>query len=212
MSPPPSSATDSRGSEPSHEPEPSVCAWARREPERQYHDTEWGVPEHHDHRLFEMLILEGAQAGLSWTTILHKRERYREVYDGFDPAKVAQYKQFKIDDLLADPGIVRNRMKVHASVQNARAFLDIQKDFGTFDHYLWGFVDAEPIQNAFTELSDIPAKTRLSDTISKDLKKRGFTFVGSTIIYAFMQAVGVVNDHEVTCPRYEQVRALGEAH
>jgi len=185
-----------------------VCGWALKEPERSYHDAEWGVPSHDDWYLFEMLILEGAQAGLSWTTILSKRERYRQVYDRFDPAKVASYKQFKIDDLLRDSGIVRNRLKVHASVQNARAFLDIQKDHGSFDAYLWAYVDGQPIQNEFASVRDVPTRTELSDRIAKDLKKRGFTFVGSTIIYAFMQAVGVVNDHAVTCPRHEVIRAM----
>jgi len=209
MSVPASSATNTRLNGVSYTHTGGVCDWARSELARHYHDTEWGVPEHDEHRLFEMLVLEGAQAGLSWVTILHKRERYREVYEGFDPAKVARYRQFKIDDLLADPGIVRNRQKVHASVQNARAFLDVQKDFGSFDAYLWGFVDGKPIQNGFEHVSHVPARTELSDTVSRDLKKRGFTFVGSTIVYAFMQAVGVVNDHEITCPRYEQVRAMG---
>lgn len=186
-----------------------ICAWALHEPERHYHDTEWGVPAHDDRRLFEMLILEGAQAGLSWTTILKKRAHYQKVYDGFDPAKVARYKQAKLDRLLIDPGIVRNRLKVHASVKNAKAFLEVQREHGSFDAYLWNFVDGKSIQNAFKTLEDVPAQTPLSDAISKDLKKRGFTFVGSTIVYAYMQAVGLVNDHVVTCPRYEVVRAMG---
>lgn len=187
----------------------SRCEWAKDELNAAYHDTEWGVPSHDDRHLFEMLILEGAQAGLSWTTILKKREHYRTVYDGFDPRKVARYTEAKIARLLADPGIVRNRLKVRASILNATATLKIQKEFGSLDAYLWRFVDGRPIQNRFTSLKDLPAKTPVSDAISKDLTRRGFKFVGSTIIYAFMQAVGMANDHVMACPRHRAVRRPG---
>ncbi len=181
------------------------CEWAAKEHQHAYHDTEWGVPVHDDRLLFEFLILEGAQAGLSWDTILKKRDHYRKVYDQFDPRKVARYTQRKVDKLLADPGIVRNRLKVAASIGNAKAFLAVQKESGSFDAYLWRFVGGKPIKNKFKNLKDIPATTPESDAMSKDLKKRGFKFVGSTICYAFMQAVGMVNDHETTCFRYKQV-------
>lgn len=184
------------------------CDWVRGELDIVYHDTEWGVPSHDDRHLFEMLILEGAQAGLSWSTILKKRQRYRTVYDGFDPANVARYGDAKVASLLADAGIVRNRLKVAASILNARATLCVQDEFGSLDAYLWRFVEGTPIQNRFRTLRELPAKTTLSDAISKDLSKRGFKFVGSTIIYAFMQAVGMTNDHLVTCPRHKAVRAL----
>lgn len=192
--------------------EPERCAWCLgSEAYRRYHDEEWGVPVRDDRRLFEFLILEGAQAGLSWSTILNKRAGYRAAYDGFDPAVVAIYEEAKVASLLADPGIVRNRAKVAASVINARAFLAVQAEFGSFADYVWRFVDGRPIQNAWIELAEIPARTGESDAMSKDLARRGFKFVGSTICYAFMQAVGLVNDHVVTCHRYAALRALGEA-
>lgn len=178
------------------------CDWARNDLAIRYHDEEWGVPVHDDRRLFEFLILEGAQAGLSWDTILKKRDHYREVYDGFDPARVARYDARKQARLLADPGIVRNRLKVAAAVRNAKAFLRVQAEFGSFDAYLWRFVEGQPIVNRWKSMGQIAPRTPLSDAISKDLRKRDFTFVGSTICYAFMQAVGVVNDHLVTCPRH----------
>lgn len=181
------------------------CTWAGTEPLYvAYHDEEWGVPVHDDRKLFEMLILEGAQAGLSWITILKRREGYRRAFDGFDPNVVAAYGDEKIAELLQDVGIIRNRQKVHSAVNNARRFLDVQAEFGSFDAYLWKFVDGQPIQHARTGMGDIPAKTPLSDAISKDLVKRGFNFVGSTIMYAHMQATGMVNDHIVTCFRYDQ--------
>jgi DNA-3-methyladenine glycosylase I len=183
------------------------CDWVNLENSLyiHYHDEEWGVPIHSDQKLFEFLILEGCQAGLSWLTILKKRENYRQAYDGFDPKIVAGYDEEKIQELLNNPGIVRNRLKVRASVKNAQVFLDIQRDFGSFDQYLWGFVGHKPIKNSFKSLKDLPAKTDLSDQISKDLKKRGMSFVGSTIIYAMIQAIGMVNDHQVDCFRYSQV-------
>lgn len=170
-----------------------------------YHDQEWGVPLHDDNKLFEALILDGAQAGLSWSTILNKRENYRKAYDNFDPKKVAKYDEKKISDLLQDKGIVRNRLKVRSSIKNAQVFLEIQKEFGNFDKYLWSFVDYKPLKNSFQKLNELPAKTELSDKISKDLKKRGMSFVGPTIIYAMMQAIGMVNDHQTDCFRYSQV-------
>ena len=174
----------------------------------EYHDQEWGVPNHDDRHLFEMLILEGAQAGLSWSTILKKRENYRRAFDGFDARKVARYDAAKVARLLADPGIVRNRLKVAAAVQNAKAFLAVQKEFGTFDSYIWQFVGGAPRQNHWTDFGQVPPRTPESDAMSKDLLKRGFKFVGSTICYAFMQAVGMVNDHLVSCPRWKAVRKL----
>ena len=174
----------------------------------QYHDQEWGVPQHDDRALFELLMLEGAQAGLSWETILRKREAYREAFDGFDPRRMAAYGPERIAELLQNPGIVRNRLKVHAFVTNAEAFLTIQQDLGSFDSYLWGFVDGAPVQGARTEMSEIPAKTSLSDTLSADLKRRGFKFVGSTICYAFLQSAGLVNDHLVSCFRRQEVAEL----
>jgi DNA-3-methyladenine glycosylase I len=183
------------------------CAWPKTELDIAYHDLEWGVPVHDDHRLFEFLILEGAQAGLSWSTILKKRENYRQAFDHFDPQKVARFGARKISKLLGDPGIVRNRLKVKSAVQNARAFLDVQKEFGSFDSYLWGFVGGKPIQNTRTSHSQIPAHTKESDALSKDLLRRGFKFVGSTICYAMMQAVGMVNDHTTDCFRYPQCRS-----
>lgn len=184
------------------------CAWVN--PQNQlyvkYHDEEWGVPVYDDQKLFEMLILEGAQAGLSWETVLKKRENYRKAFDNFDPQKVAQYDERKKKELLQNEGIIRNRLKIESAIKNARAFLEIQKEFGSFSKYLWGFADEKPIQNTFKDISEIPAKTELSDMLSKDLKKRGMNFVGSTIMYAFMQAVGMVNDHEVGCFRYGEIQ------
>jgi DNA-3-methyladenine glycosylase I len=184
------------------------CAWAREEPNIHYHDTEWGVPQHDDRVLFEFLILEGAQAGLSWTTILNKRENYQKAYDGFDPQRVAKFNDRKAAQLLADPGIVRNRLKVAASIVNAHAFLAVQKEFGSFDAYVWQFVDGKPKQNARASMKEVPARTAESDAMSKDLLRRGFKFVGSTICYAFMQATGMVNDHSTDCFRYRTVTKL----
>jgi DNA-3-methyladenine glycosylase I len=184
---------------------PTRCPWARNELSIAYHDEEWGVPVRDDRTWFEFLILEGAQAGLSWDTILKKRERYREVYAGFDAAKVARFDGRKVRSLLADPGIVRNRLKVAASIDNARAFLAVQQEFGSFDKYVWGFVGGEPRRNRWQAMGDVPARTEQSDAMSKDFKRRGFRFVGSTICYAFMQATGLVNDHLVTCFRHRQV-------
>ena len=177
------------------------CPWAGSDPlYLRYHDEEWGVPSHDDRHLFEMLILEGAQAGLSWITILRKRDAYRRAFDGFDPRRVAAYDAKKLRALLADPGIVRNRLKIHGAVRNARAFLEVQREFGSFQAYLWPFVGGKPRINRPRTMQDVPARTVESDALSKDLKKRGFTFVGSTICYAFMQAVGMVNDHLLGCP------------
>lgn len=182
------------------------CAWGTAFPEYiQYHDREWGVPVHDDRTLFEFLILEGAQAGLSWSTILKKRENYRVAFDHFDPQKVAQYGEGKVAELLSNPGIVRNKLKIAAAIQNARSFLAIQDEFGSFDAYIWRIVGGKPRQNAWGSLTQIPAKTSESDAMSKDLKQRGFKFVGSTICYAFMQAVGMVNDHTVDCFRYREL-------
>ena len=182
------------------------CAWARNELAISYHDTEWGVPLHDDRGLFEFLILEGAQAGLSWDTILAKRENYRKAFDGFDPAKVARYSEAKCQTLLQNEGIVRNRLKIASAVANAKAFLAVQKEFGTFDAYVWSFLGGKPIDGQRKELGDVPAKTEISDALSKDLKKRGFNFVGSTIMYAFMQATGMVNDHLASCFRYKEIK------
>jgi DNA-3-methyladenine glycosylase I len=177
------------------------CPWAEgSDAYRAYHDDEWGIPSHDDAHLFEMLLLEGAQAGLSWSTILAKRENYRRAFDGFDASRIAQYDERKIASLLDDAGIVRNKLKVNGAVKNARAFLAVQQERGSFDEYLWSWVDGTPVVNHPQQLGDVPARTELSDAISKDLKKRGFTFVGSTIVYAYLQAVGVVDDHLVTCP------------
>jgi DNA-3-methyladenine glycosylase I len=180
------------------------CTWPSNELAIRYHDEEWGVPLHDDRGLFEFLILEGAQAGLSWDTILRKRENYRQAFDGFDVNKVARYTDKRIEKLLQNEGIIRNRLKVASAVSNAKAFLKVQKEFGSFDKYIWAFVDGKPIVNEWKVSSQIPAKSEVSDAISKDLKKRGFNFVGSTIIYANMQATGMVNDHLVSCFRYEQ--------
>ena len=182
------------------------CGWAENGSllYAAYHDDEWGVPQHDDRALFEFLILEGAQAGLSWSTILNKREGYRKAFAGFDPGKVARFDKARIQRILQDPGIVRNRLKVESAVTNARAFLDIQKEFGSFDAYAWGFVGGKPIRNRRASAKQVPASTPESDALSKDLKKRGFRFVGTTIMYAFMQAVGMVNDHTVDCFRWKQ--------
>jgi DNA-3-methyladenine glycosylase I len=173
-----------------------------------YHDKEWGVPLHNDKKLFEFLILEGFQAGLSWRTILHKRENFRKAFDKFDYNKVAKYDIRKINSLLKDAGIVRNKLKVEGAVLNAKAFLKVRKEFGTFDKYIWSFVGGKPIQNNFRSLKELPARTELSDKISDDLRKRGFKFVGSTIVYAHIQATGMVNDHVVSCYRHEEVKSI----
>jgi DNA-3-methyladenine glycosylase I len=182
------------------------CSWARNELAIRYHDEEWGVPCHDDRILFEFLILEGAQAGLSWDTILRKRENYRHAFAGFDPIKVARFDAKKQKTLLADPGIVRNRLKVAAAIGNAQAFLRVQKEFGSFDRYAWQFVGGKPRVNPWKTLKQVPARTSESDAFSKDLQKRGFRFVGSTICYAFMQAVGMVNDHAKDCFRYRELK------
>ena len=183
------------------------CGWSINAGQ-DYHDKEWGIPLHDDRRLFEFLILEGAQAGLSWATILAKRENYRKAFDNFEASIIATYDQKKIDALLENPGIVRNKLKVNSVVINAKAFLVAQKEYGSFDTFIWGFVEGKPIQNARKSLSDIPPKTDISDQMSKVLKKRGFKFIGSTICYAFMQATGMVNDHLIDCFRYEEVKGL----
>src|SRR5882672_11495076 len=185
------------------------CPWATTEPAIAYHDKEWGVPVHDDRLLFEFLVLEGAQAGLSWSTILNKRDNYRKAFDNFDAEKIAKYDARKIKKLLADAGIVRNKLKVAAAVQNAKAFLAVQKEFGNFDAYIWSFVNKQPIRNKFKKMKEVPARTPESDAMSKDLLKRGFKFAGSTICYAFMQGVGMVNDHLTTCFRHKQVKRLG---
>jgi DNA-3-methyladenine glycosylase I len=179
------------------------CSWPQNELSIRYHDDEWGVPSHDDKHLFEFLILEGAQAGLSWDTILQKRENYRAALDGFDPRKIAKYDSRKQQNLLRNPGIVRNRLKIASTVKNAKAFLEVQKEFGSFDRYIWQFVEGKTLVRRTGQ--GVPAKTEQSDAMSKDLKKRGFNFVGSTICYAFMQAVGMVNDHNIECFRYRQV-------
>jgi DNA-3-methyladenine glycosylase I len=180
------------------------CRWASDELSAAYHDEEWGVPVHDDRLLFEFLILEGAQAGLSWITILKKRAAYRKAFDRFDPRKVARYDAAKVAALLADEGIVRNRLKVASAIGNAQAFLAVQKEFGSFDKYIWSFVDGKPVQNCRRAADTLPARTAQSDAMSKDLARHGFKFVGSTICYAFMQAVGMVNDHDVECVRYAE--------
>jgi DNA-3-methyladenine glycosylase I len=179
------------------------CGWAKDELSIEYHDREWGVPVHDDRRWFEFLVLEGAQAGLSWDTILRKRENYRRAFADFDPTVVANFNVEKIEELLLDPGIVRNRLKVSSVVRNAQAFLNIQEEIGSFDAYIWPFVGGQPLRNAWRSLDQVPARTEISDTLSKDLKRRGFTFVGSTICYALMQATGLVNDHLVGCFRFK---------
>jgi DNA-3-methyladenine glycosylase I len=185
----------------------SRCPWASTEPNITYHDQEWGVPVHDDRKLFEFLILEGAQAGLSWTTILNKRQNYRKAFAGFRAEKIARYGSHDVKRLLNDPGIVRNRLKIAATVQNAKAFRAVQKEFGSFDTYLWSFVNGKPKQNRWRKMSDVPARTAGSDAMSRDLQRRGFKFVGSTICYALMQAVGMVNDHLTTCPRHQALGA-----
>jgi len=183
------------------------CAWAGSDLRMvTYHDEEWGVPVHDDRKLFEFLVLEGMQAGLSWSTVLYKRSNFRKAFRQFDPVKVAKYTTADVRRLLADAGIVRNRLKIEAAVNNARRFLEVQQDFGSFDDYIWRFVDGRPVMNRFKSLAEIPPKTALSDTISKDLKQRGFRFVGSTIVYAHMQATGMVNDHTIDCFRHRQLR------
>ena len=186
-------------------PNVTRCGWARSEPNISYHDAEWGVPLHDDRGLFEFLILEGAQAGLSWETILKKRDNYREAFDGFDAGRVARYTPKKVERLMANAGIVRNRLKIESAISNARVFLDVQKEAGSFDAYIWGFVGGKPRVNTVRGMGDVPASTSQSDAMSKDLKKRGFRFVGTTICYAFMQATGMVNDHAVDCFRYREV-------
>lgn len=187
----------------------SRCGWCGDdELYVRYHDTEWGVPLKDDRALFEFLVLEGAQAGLAWITVLRKREGYRAAFDGFDPGKVARYSDAKVQRLLEDPRIIRNRLKVQSARRNAQAFLAVQEEWGSFSDYIWNFVDGRPVQNRWRSLAEIPASTPLSDTISKDLKKRGFNFVGTTIVYAHMQATGMVNDHVVTCFRHEECRLL----
>jgi DNA-3-methyladenine glycosylase I len=180
------------------------CPWSTSTPEyRAYHDTEWGVPQHDDRVLFEFLILEGAQAGLSWRTILEKRAGYRRAFADFDPARVARFTDARLEKLMLDPGIVRNRLKIWSARTNARAFLQLQQECGSFDAWLWAFVDGRPVINHFTKMSQVPARTELSDQISKALAKRGFKFIGSTIIYAYLQAMGLVNDHLLSCPRHQ---------
>ncbi len=181
------------------------CAWIGDPLMMEYHDKEWGVPLHDDRKLFEFLVLEGFQAGLSWATILRKRENFRKAFNGFDPQRVARYTSKDVRRLMADGSIIRNRQKIDGAINNARRFLDIQQEFGTFDAYIWRFVDGKPIRNRFRRLSQLPARTPLSDAISKDLKERGFKFVGSTIVYSHMQATGMVNDHVMSCFRYGQV-------
>lgn len=180
------------------------CEWAKEEPNISYHDNEWGRPVHDDKKLFEFLILEGAQAGLSWTTILKRRDGYRNAFANFDPKKIAKFDDKKISKLLLDESIIRNRLKITSAVNNAKQFLKIQKEFGSFDKYVWSFINHKPIKNKFKKLSDLPASTPISEKLSKDLKQRGFTFVGPTICYAMMQAIGMVNDHTSNCFRYKK--------
>ena len=183
-----------------------TCSWPKGDPLlTKYHDTEWGVPLHNDKKLFEFLILEGFQAGLSWLTVLKKRKNFRKAFDTFDFNKVAKYDQRKINALLQDSGIIRNKLKIESAITNAKAFIDVRKEFGTFNKYIWNFTGNKPIHNEFESMKEIPAKTELSDLISKDLKKRGFKFVGSTIVYAHMQATGMVNDHITSCFRYKEI-------
>ena len=183
------------------------CTWSTRDPLYiKYHDKEWGTPLHNDRKLFEFLILEGAQAGLNWLMVLKKRENYRKAFDNFDPSKVAKYNQRKINSLLNNEGIIRNKIKIKSAVQNAKAFLKVRDEFGSFDKYIWQFTDGKTIQNSWDNIKKIPATSKISDLMSKDLKKRGFNFVGSTICYAFMQATGMVNDHTKDCFRYKELR------
>jgi DNA-3-methyladenine glycosylase I len=188
------------------QPSPARCAWAQGELSIRYHDEEWGVPTHDDRKLFEFLILEGGQAGLSWDTILNKRENYRAAFDSFDPTLIARYDRKKMNALLGNPGIIRNRLKIASAVKNAKAFLQVQKEFGSFDAYIWQFVGGRPVRNRWRSIKQMPARTAQSDAMSKDLKKRGFNFVGSTICYAFMQAMGLVNDHTTNCFRHSLKR------
>jgi len=181
------------------------CRWGEYESMIKYHDKEWGVPVHEDRKLFEMITLEGAQAGLSWSTILKRRKTYKKAFDNFNVKKISMYGKKDFDRLMKDVGVIRNRLKIQSTIMNAKLFLEIQKEFGSFDKYIWGFVNHKPIVNKFKSIKELPAKTEISDKISKDLKKRGFKFVGSTIIYAFMQAIGMTNDHEVSCFRYKEV-------
>jgi len=183
------------------------CNWASNSPDfyKKYHDEEWGKEVHDDNLLFELIVLEGAQAGLSWSTILKRRENYRLAFDDFDYNKIAKYDEKKIIELLNNEGIIRNKLKINSAINNAKQFLKIQKEFGSFDKYIWGFVDYKPIINGFESMKEIPAKTELSDKISKDMKKRGFNFIGSTIIYAYLQSIGIVNDHLVSCFRYQEL-------
>jgi DNA-3-methyladenine glycosylase I len=190
-------------------PDKTRCPWAKTELYVQYHDTEWGVPVHDDRLLFEFLVLEGAQAGLSWETILKKRQHYREAFDHFDPAVIAAYGLQKRQSLLSDSGIVRNRLKIAAAIENAKAFLTVKDALGTFDQYIWQFIGHQPKQNTWRTIKEVPAQTAESDALSKDLKRRGFKFVGSTICYAFMQAVGMVNDHVIDCFRHRELRKVG---
>ena len=182
------------------------CGWPNKPLDIEYHDNEWGVPLHDDQKLFEFLVLDAFQAGLSWSTILNKRENFRKVFDQFDYIKIAKYDQKKIDALLNDEGIIRNKLKINAAIINAKAFINVQKEFGTFDKYIWSFTGGKTKMNAWKELKDIPATSQESDAMSKDLKKRGFKFVGSTICYAFMQAAGMVNDHLISCFRYKEIK------
>ena len=185
------------------------CGWSISDPLMiDYHDKEWGVPVHDDRKHFEMIVLDGAQAGLSWQTVLRKRESYREAFDNFDPKKVARYNEKKIRELLNNPGIIRNRLKVNSAVVNAKAFLEVTDEFGSFDKYIWQFVGHRTIHNEWKSLKELPAKTSVSDAMSKDLKKRGFNFVGSTICYAYMQAAGMVNDHTTECFRYKELKRM----
>jgi DNA-3-methyladenine glycosylase I len=187
------------------------CEWANKnELEQSYHDKEWGVAIHDDRRLFEFLILEGAQAGLSWSTILRKRDGYRKAFDNFDARKISKYSKADVSRLLTNPEIIRNRLKINAAITNARAFLQVQKEFGSFDRYIWQFVNGSPIQNSWRKMTDIPPSTPQSEAMSKDLQKRGFKFIGATICYAFMQAVGMVNDHVVSCFRYKELKVKGK--
>ncbi|MHA2185267.1 MAG: DNA-3-methyladenine glycosylase I, partial [Promethearchaeota archaeon] len=188
------------------------CKWADfNEPMRKYHDEEWGTPVHNDQILFEFLVLEGAQAGLSWNTILQKRENFRKAFDEFNFEKIARYGDEEVEELLNNPGIIRNKLKITSVISNAIAFLEIQEEFGSFEKYIWDFVDHIPLDNKFKTLEDLPAKTKTSELISKDLKKRGFKFVGPTIIYSFMQAVGIVNDHTTDCFRYNEIKKLASS-
>jgi DNA-3-methyladenine glycosylase I len=194
---------------PAKKTEKKRCGWLRLGNPRylKYHDQQWGVPLHHERKLFEMLVLEGQQAGLSWETILNKRENFRKAFDGFDPERVARFGEKRVRKLLRDAGIIRNRMKIRAAIANARAFREVQREHGRFDRYIWNFTGGKPVQNRWTTLQQVPPKTAISDAMSKDLKQRGFRFVGSTICYAFMQAVGMVNDHTTDCFRHREIRS-----